>query len=399
MTPAALADLVRSVAHGVLTDRGLDPGVLPDTVTVHRPRDPQHGDYATNLALQTGKKAGVLPRNLAEWLAEELSQRPGVCAADVAGPGFLNLWLGADEHGEMLTQVLSAGKRFGSGQQLAGHRIDIDLPLADLGGPLELADARQAMVGDALERIFSFAGAVVTRGCASPVAANARHTFSRDVCISVLGNGNASQLTAVAAMPGDDSTTVKVLRGQPVNLVQKGVGGQLTQRRAMITQLVEAIGVDAARYALVRSAWTSPLDIDLDVWSKRTDDNPVFVVQYLHARLVTMAVNATDLGISRSNAQLELLDHRREGELIRTLADLPDVVASAARHREPHRVARYLEKLAGAYHNFSLACRVLPRGDERPGPLHAARLALCEATQQVLANGLGLLGVNAPERL
>jgi arginyl-tRNA synthetase len=399
VTPAALAELVRSVAHGVLTDRGLDPGVLPDTVTVHRSRDPQPGDYATNVALQTGKKAGVLPRNLAEWLAEELSQRPGVCAADVAGPGFLNLWLGADGHGELLTQVLAAGKRFGSGQQLAGRRINIELLSADLSGPLQLADARQVIVADALDRILTFAGAVVTSGCTSRDAATERQPFRWDVCIYVLGDGNASQLMAAAAKPGDDSTTAEVLTGQQVNLVQKGAAGPLTKRRATIMDLVEAIGADAARYALVRSALTLPLNIDLDVWSKRTDNNPVFVVQYMHARLASLAVNATDLGISGSNAQLELLGHRREGELIRTLADLPHVVASAARHRAPHRVARYLEELAGAYRNFSLACRVLPMSDERPGPLHAARLALCEATQQVLANGLGLLGVSAPERL
>jgi arginyl-tRNA synthetase len=377
VTPAALADLVRSVAHGVLVDRGLDPGALPDTVTVHRPRDPQHGDYATNVALQAGRKAGVLPREFAGWLAEELSQRPGVRTADVAGPGFLNLWLGADAHGEILTQVLAAGKRFGSGQQLADCRINIEFVSAGRSGPLHLADARQEAVAGALGRILTFVGAVVTRGCAA---------------------GNAGRPTAVAA-PDDDSPTVEVLTGQQVNMIQRVAGGPPTQRGTTIADLVLAIGVDATRYALVRCALSSPLDIDLDVWSKRTDDNPVFAVQYAHARLASLARNAADLGISRADAQLALLVHRREGELIRTLADLPRIVASAARLREPHRVARYLEELAGTYRSFSAACRVLPLGDERPDPLHAARLVLCEATRQVLANGLDLLGVSAPERL
>jgi arginyl-tRNA synthetase len=401
VTPAVLADLVRSVAHGVLADRGLDPSALPDTVTVHRPRDPRHGDYATNVALQTGKKVGVPPRDLAEWLAEELSQRPGVRTVDVAGPGFVNLWLGADAHGEILTQVLVGGKRFGSGQQLAGCRISIDLLPATRSGPLHLAGARQVAVADALDRILTFAGAVVTREQARGDAANDGRTPGCDVSIHVLGagSGNAGQPMTVAAARSADSTTVEVLAGQQVSLVQRVARRPLTQRRTTIVDMVEAIGLDATRYALVRSAFSSPLDIDLDVWSKRTDDNPIFVIQYAHARLASLARNAADLGISCSDARLALLGHHREGELIRTLVDLPRVVAQAAVLREPHRVARYLEQLVGAYHSFSAACPVLPLGDERPGPLHAARLVLCEATRQVLVNGLDLLGVSAPERL
>jgi arginyl-tRNA synthetase len=399
VTPAALADLVRSVAHGVLADRGLDPDALPDSVTVHRPRDPQHGDYATNVALQTGKRAGVLPRDLAGWVAEELSQRPGVRTVDVAGPGFLNVWLGADAHGDILAQVLAMGMRFGSGEQLAGCRINIELPPARRSSLLDLADARRVAVSDALDRILTFAGAVVTRGHATGEAANGRRTPGYDISIYVLGSGSVGQLTAFAAAPGDDATTLEVLAGQQVNVVQKVAGGQLTQRGITIADLVQAIGSDATRYALVRSAFSSPLGIDLDVWSKRTDDNPLFGIQYAHARLASLARNAADLQISCSDAQLTLLGHRSEGRLIRTLADLPRIVTRAARLREPHRVAGYLEELAGAYHGFSAACRVLPLGDERPNPLHAARLVLCAATRQVLANGLDLLGVSAPERL
>jgi arginyl-tRNA synthetase len=262
VTPAALADLVRSVAHDVLTGRGLDSAVLPPTVTVQRSRDPAHGDYATNVALQAGKKAGVAPQELAMWLARELAQRPGVRSAEVAGPGFLNLRLSADAQGEIVAHVLAAGERFGTSEDVFGS-----------------------------------------------------------------------------------------------------------------------------------------IDIGRKLWSTRTNDNPAYSVQYVHARLASLARNAVDLEISSDIAQLGLLDHESEGELIRTLGEFPRIVALAAQLREPDRVARYLEELVGAYHRFSDNCRVLPMGEEQPGPVHAARLALCEATRQVLANGLGLLGVSAPERI
>ncbi len=348
MTPAALADLVRSVAHDVLTGHGLDPAALPPKVTVQRPRDPAHGDYATNVALQAGKKAGVAPQELAAWLARELAQRPGVRSAEVAGPGFLNLRLGADAQGEVVAQVLAAGQRFGVSGEFAGRRITLESVSAN---PMQLETARWAAIGDALIRILGFVGAAGIRA-------------------DELSDGNGKEPDAA---PGKPSGTM--------------------------ADLVAAIGVDAARYALIRSAATSPIDIDLELWSKQTNDNPVFSVQYVHARLASLALNAADLGISLDSAQLGLLDHEREGELIRTLGEFPRVLVLAAQLREPHRVAHYLEELAGAYHRFHDACRVLPMGEERPGPLHAARLALCEATRQVLANGLGLLDVSAPERM
>ncbi|MCO5595367.1 hypothetical protein L7F22_049409 [Adiantum nelumboides] len=162
--------------------------------------------------------------------------------------------------------------------------------------------------------------------------------------------------------------------------------------------LVEAVGVDAARYSLVRSSVDSSLDVDLDLLASRTSDNPVFYVQYAHARLSSLARNAADLGITPGDAY-GLLEHPREGDLIRTLGEFPDVVRAAAELREPHRVARYLESLAGAYHKFYDSCRVLPMGDEEVSDLHRARLALCVAARTVLANGLALLGVDAPERM
>jgi arginyl-tRNA synthetase len=407
VTPAALAELVRSAAHDVLADHGLDAAALPAKVTVERPRSPAHGDYATNVALQTGKGLGVTPREFAGWLAAALAQRPGVRCADVAGAGFLNLWLETGAQGEIIAQILATGERFGAGQDLAGHRINLEFVSANPASPLHPCHTRSAMVGDALGRILAFAGAAVTRGYASGDIADTR-TLDRDACIYLLDadHGDVGRLKAVATAPGPDAAAapaaVEVLAVHQVNLTRQGVGVQSTERGSTVADLIEAIGMDAARYSLVRSSrtsLTSSIGIDLDVWSKRTGDNPVFSVQYAHARLASLARNAADLGISSARAQLGLLDHEREGKLIRTLGEFPRTVASGAQLREPHRVARYLEELAGAYDNFADTCRVLPMGDEQPDPLHAARLALCHAARQVLANGLYLLGISAPERL
>jgi arginyl-tRNA synthetase len=162
---------------------------------------------------------------------------------------------------------------------------------------------------------------------------------------------------------------------------------------------VEAIGVDASRYALIRSSVDTPIDIDLELWSSASAENPVYYVQYAHARLCALARNAAELGLVSDTSHLGLLSHDKEGSLIRTLGEFPRVLGSAAALREPHRVCRYLEDLAGEYHRFYDVCRVLPQGDEDPTDLHAARLALCEATRQVIANGLAILGVSAPERM
>jgi arginyl-tRNA synthetase len=192
-----------------------------------------------------------------------------------------------------------------------------------------------------------------------------------------------------------------VLIGQLVNLVKDGTPVRMSKRAGntvTMDDLVEAVGVDAARYSLVRSSVDSPLDIDLDLLVKRSNDNPVFYVQYAHARLASLARNAAELGVEPGDAY-GLLEHPREGDLIRTIGEFPAVVATAAELREPHRVARYLESLASAYHKFYDTCRVLPMGDEEVTDLYRARFALCVAARQVFANGLGLLGVSAPERM
>ena len=552
MTPAALAELIHATAADVLAERGLDAGVLPAAVTVERPRNPEHGDYATNVALQSARKVGVPPRDLAGWLAEALSARDEIDSAEVAGPGFLNLRLAPDAQGAIVREVLAGGGGYGHGAELAGRRINLEFVSANPTGPLHLGATRWAAVGDGLGRIlaarggeivreyyFNDAGAQIDRFVRSLVAvAQGRpvpadgyegdyiadiaaevlrrqpdaldlpdgereeafrrvgvglmfdsikaslHEFHTDfdvyfheqslhesgavdaavarlkdsghlyfddgawwlrssefgddkdrpvirsdgtpayiggdiayyldkrsrgfdLCIYMLGadhHGYIARLKAAAAALGDDPDTVEVLIGQLVSLRREGRPVRMSKRAGtMITMddLVDAIGVDAGRYALIRSSADSPLEIDLDTWSKRTNDNPVFYVQYAHARLASLMRNAADLGVTFDVAatDLGLLTHDREGELIRTLGEYPRVVGSASELREPHRVARYLEELASAYHRFYDTCRVLPVGDEPVAPLHGARLALCAAARQVLANGLGLLGVSAPERM
>jgi arginyl-tRNA synthetase len=209
-------------------------------------------------------------------------------------------------------------------------------------------------------------------------------------------------MKAMVACFGDDpAVNIEILIGQLVNLVRDGEPVRMSKRAGTVVtlnDLVEAVGVDAARYSLIRSSVDSSLDIDLDLLVKRTNDNPVYYVQYAHARLSSLARNAAEVGLT-AGSEHGLLEHPREGDLIRTIGEFPEVVRSAAELREPHRVARYLEALASAYHKFYDACRVLPMGDEEITELHRTRLALCVAARQVLANGLVLLGVSAPERM
>ncbi|MGA1662382.1 MAG: arginine--tRNA ligase, partial [Candidatus Nanopelagicales bacterium] len=229
-----------------------------------------------------------------------------------------------------------------------------------------------------------------------------------DTAIYLLGadhHGYVNRLRAVAACAGDDmDTNVEVLIGQLVKMMKDGEEVKLSKRAGtLITleELVEEVGVDAARYSLIRYPVDSPLTLDLDLLVQRTNDNPVFYVQYAHARVSSVLRNAAELDIDWRGTTFDpaLLAEEREGELLRALAEFPAVVASAAELREPHRVPRYLESLATAYHRFYDACRVLPRGDEAVEGIHIARLWLCAATRQVLANGLALCGVTAPERM
>jgi arginyl-tRNA synthetase len=227
------------------------------------------------------------------------------------------------------------------------------------------------------------------------------------IIIIILGadhHGYVGRMRAVAACFGDDpDQTLEILIGQLVSLLRDGQPLRMSKRAGTvvtINDIVDAIGVDAARYALARYSLDSTIDLDLDLWTQRSNDNPVYYVQYAHARISSLLRKAAALGITRGDRyDPGLLTHDRENHLLKVLADFPAVVAAAAELRQPHRVTRYLEDLSGSYHRFHDACRVLPRDG---GPLDEtgrARLWLAEATRIVLANGLGLLGVTAPDRL
>jgi arginyl-tRNA synthetase len=229
-----------------------------------------------------------------------------------------------------------------------------------------------------------------------------------DRCLIMLGadhHGYVSRMMAMCAAFGDTpKVNLEILIGQMVNLVRDGKPLRMSKRAGTVLtleDLVEAIGVDAARYALARYSMDSTIDLDLDLWASQTSDNPVYYVQYAHARLSSIIRNAADLGVVLDEATFDpsLLAVEQEGALLRSLADYPKVVARAAELREPHRVARYLEDTAAAFHKFYDVAHVLPKGDEEPNDLHRARLMLVAATRQVIANGLGLLGVTAPERM
>jgi len=229
-----------------------------------------------------------------------------------------------------------------------------------------------------------------------------------DTAIYLLGadhHGYVNRLRAVAACAGDDmDENIEILIGQMVKITRGGVEVKLSKRSGQIVtleELVEEVGVDAARYTLARYPVETPLVVDLEEIARKANDNPVFYVQYAHARISSVLRNAEDIGVKWRESEFipELLDSDQENELLGVIEKFPAVIATAAELREPHRVARFLEELASAYHGFYDACRVLPRSDEELGSVHIARLWVCAATQQTLANGLELLGVSAREKM
>jgi arginyl-tRNA synthetase len=553
VTPAELSAAILSAVRAAVEAGELTVD-LPDEVLVERPKNREHGDYATNVALRLAKPAGRPPREVAELLAARLRSTEGVAAAQVAGPGFLNITLEAAAQGELARVIVAAGADFGRNTVAAGQRLNLEFVSANPTGPIHIGGARWAAVGDALARLLAASGAQVTREyyfndagsqidrfgasllaaatgeptpedgyggdyvaeiagevrrrhpdvlAGSPEAALATfkaegvalmfaeirqsledfgvhfdvyfnekdlhergeldaalarlrahgHVYERDGAVwlrttdfgddkdrplvksdgswtyfaadcayyldkrergadrvvLMLGadhHGYLGRMRAMVACYGDDpAVTFEPLLGQMVNLVRGGQPVRMSKRAGTVItleDLVGAVGVDAARYALARASVDSSIDLDLDLLVRQSAENPVYYVQYAHARMCSVRRNAAQLGLDRGPAadfQPELLSHERESDLLGQLGEFPRVVATAAELREPHRVARYLESLAGAYHRFYDACRILPRGDEDVTDLHRARLWLAEATQQVLANGLGLLGVSAPERM
>jgi arginyl-tRNA synthetase len=237
-----------------------------------------------------------------------------------------------------------------------------------------------------------------------------------DVLIYILGadhGGYIGRLKAISRAFGDDpDKQLRVLLGQLVNLVKDGEPVRMSKRAGnviTIDDLVEAVGVDAARYSLVRSSHDTPLELDLNLLSSHVNENPVYYVQYAHARTRSVLRNAAtimhkseDELLERAeqitDEQLQLLDHETETVLAGTLASFPATAVSACSLMEPHRIARYAEELAAAYHKWYSACRVLP-GDGVSEELSSARLALNLAAGQILKNSLSLLGVSAPNRM
>lgn len=560
MTPAELASSLHAVLTG-LVEQGavaLAPDDVPAEVAVERPRQREHGDWATNVALQLAKKAGMPPRELATLVAARLAEVPGVARVDVAGPGFLNVTLEAAAAGRLAQTIVEAGPAYGTTTALAGQRINLEFVSANPTGPLHIGGARWAAVGDSLARLLAAGGAEVTREyyfndhgaqidrfarsllarargleapedgyggayieeIASRVVADAAaagepdpatlpddaaqevfrargvalmfdeikatlHTFGVDFdvyyheaslhesgavehaierlrelghiyeaegatwlrttvfgddkdrvivrsdgmaayiagdlayyldkrergfdrAIIMLGadhHGYIGRMMAMCAAFGDTPwVNLEILIGQMVNLVKNGEPVRMGKRAGNIVtvdDLIEAVGVDAGRYGLARSSVDSMIDLDLDLLASRTNDNPVFYVQYAHARTANIARNAADAGVRREDGfDPALLDHPSEAALLGKLAEFPRVVAQGAELREPHRVARYLEELAGVYHKwYDQQRRVVPLGDEDVTDGHRTRLWLNDATRTVLANGLGLLGVSAPERM
>lgn len=559
MTPAQLSEALRAALVHAVDDGtfALDPAAIPATVHLERPRQREHGDWATNVAMQLAKKAGTNPRAFAEELARRLGETPGVASVEVAGPGFLNIRLDAAAAGELARSIVEQGVEYGRGDALAGVRINLEFVSANPTGPLHIGGVRWAAVGDSLARVLEAAGADVTReyyfndhgaqidrfarslvaralgedapedgyggsyitDIAEQVVADALaagetdprtlprdeateafrargvdlmfaeikqslhdfgvdfdvyfhedtlhesgaveraverlreggHVFEQDGAVwlrttdfgddkdrvviksdgegayisgdiayyldkrergfdrvvIMLGadhHGYIGRMMAVCAAFGDTPhVNLEILIGQLVNLVKDGEPVRMSKRAGTvltIEDLVDAVGVDAARYSLARSSADSTIDLDLDLLASAKNENPVYYVQYAHARTVNVGRNAADAGVRKEDGfDASLLDHESESVLLGRLAELPRVINQAAELREPHRVARYLEELAGSYHKWYDQRRVTPWGDEEVTDVHRTRLWLNDATRQVLANGLGLLGVSAPERM
>ena len=553
----SLAAAITASIKGAIS-RGELPAELANSsavgnIVLERPKNRDHGDYSTSIALALAKPTGKSPRDVAEIVQRGLQGNPEIERIEIAGPGFINITLAKASQGAVVNSILNEKENYGRVSILSGKKINLEFISANPTGPLHLGHTRWAAVGDALASVLAAGGAEVTRefyindrgtqmdlfGASLRAAARgearpeegyqgdyindlaklivAQHpeyltldekegipafreagyalqlqqqkdvldnfgthfdiwfserslhsgdalskalstlkseghvyesegaTWLRttdfgddkdrvlvksggeltyfssdtayyldkrargfDICIYMLGadhHGYVGRLKATAACAGDDPDfNIHVLIGQLVKIMEGGQELKLSKRAGTIItleELVEKVGVDAARYTLIRYPVDTPMVLDIDLLKKRTNDNPVFYVQYAHARISAVLRNADELGLKYGATEYkpELLTHDRERELLGGLAEYPRVVASAAELRQPHRVARYIEELATLYHGFYNDCRVLPMGDEPASDIHSSRATLCAATRQVIHNGLSLLGVSAPERM
>ncbi|MBP3223400.1 MAG: arginine--tRNA ligase [Actinomycetaceae bacterium] len=532
-------------------------GDLP-TIKVERPRQREHGDWASNIAMQLAKRASMKPHDLAELIAQELRKNSAIDSVDIAGPGFLNIRLAVGATGELAKTIIDEGDAYGTSQIYKDVCVNLEYVSANPTGPIHIGGARWAAVGDSLARILSAVGATVVReyyfndhggqidrfsasllakaknrpvpedgyggtyiddiaqqvvedsikeddvdprtiddaqaqeifrfrgvqlmfdeikqslhefrsefdvyfheqslhesgavakaidilrargvieekdgalwlmstrygddkdrviiksdGQAAYFAGDIAYYLDKrgrkaDQCVYMLGadhHGYVGRMYAMARAFGDTAGTgenMEILIGQLVNLVRDGKPVRMSKRAGTVVtmeDLVELVGVDAARYSLVRSSVNSSVDLDLDLISSRTNDNPVYYVQYAHARTCSVDRNAQQYNVCRTDAFTPELLEEADVHLLGVLAKFPEIVSSAARLREPHRIARFLEEVAGAYHAWYGKARVTPRADEEVTDLHRTRLWVNDAAGQVLRNGLELLGVQAPERM
>ena len=555
MNPEELAAALLAVVTPLAEARraGSTAGLTATELTVDRPKNRDHGDWSSNVALKLAKAVGANPRELATEIAAGLAETPGIASVDVAGPGFINIRLDAAAAGALARTIVEAGAAFGTNESQRGNTINVEFVSANPTGPLHIGHTRWAALGDSIARLLSASGATVAREFYINDAGAQMERFGHSVLAAVKGeptpeggyagsyiddlarrvrearpdlleldaddqvmaardlaydfqlgelqaslakfhvhfdvwfsertlhapgsNGEPSlvdeavdrlraqghvfdeegavwvrttdfgddkdrvirrsngeytyfaadaayylnkgdrgfahkiyllgadhhgyvhRLKALAGAAGDDpDKDIEVLIGQLVSIN----GARLSKRAGNIIEmddLREWLGTDALRYSLARYPADSPLTLDPELLRKRTNDNPVFYVQYAHARTHNVARNAAASGVDRSAFAPELLGHETESALLGALQEFPRIVAFAAEVREPHRVARYLEELAGLYHRWYDNCRVIPLGDEPIGDVHRTRLWLNDATGQVLRNGLDLLGVDAPERM
>lgn len=554
MNPETLAHALLAVLAPIAEERR--PGEPFDLsaadIVLERPRNRDHGDWASNIAMRLAKSFGTNPRELAQQIAGGLADVDGIASVEVAGPGFLNIRLDAAAAGALAKVIVDAGPAYGTNSSQEGVSVNVEFVSANPTGPLHIAHTRWAALGDAIVRLLlasgaravreyyiNDAGVQMDRFAASVLAAakgeptpeggypgqyiatlagrvlEARpdlldlpeeeqltvarelgyeyqlaeiknslerfnvpfdvwfsertlhakdasgsslidravdrlreqgHVFDEDGAVWVrttdfgddkdrvirrsngeytyfaadaayylnkgdrgfrdkiylLGadhHGYVHRLKAVAGAAGDDpAKNIQVLIGQMVSIN----GARLSKRAGNIIEmddLLDWLGTDALRYSLERSPADSPLDLDPELLQKRTNDNPVFYVQYAHARTHNVARNAADSGVDRSVFAPETLTHETEAALLGALQEFPRIVAFAAEVREPHRVARYLEELAGLYHRWYDNCRVIPLSDAPVEDVHRTRLWLNDAAGQVFRNGLDLLGVSAPERM
>ncbi|TLP75348.1 arginine--tRNA ligase [Nesterenkonia sphaerica] len=552
MTPEELSALVKTTLAEAVDAGHITLEALPEDVRVERPKSRDHGDWATNIALQLAKPARMAPRQLAEILTSRLAEHTQVASAEVAGPGFINVTLDAAASGQLARTIVEAGADYGHNQALQGHVINLEYVSANPTGPLHMGHTRWAALGDALLRLLRASGAQVTAEYYINDAGNQMNVFAATVLAELRGedrpengypgeyinelaetvaaerpdirdlpreealplvrdlayraqlaqiqdtlanfgvhfdewfsekslhdqgkiqaaiatlreeghiddrdgavwlrttdfgddkdrvlikedgeptyfaadaayylskrergfsekmyilgadhHGYVGRLKAMAACAGDDpERNIEIIIGQLMSVK----GARLSKRKGNVIaldDLIEWLGTDALRYTLARYPADSPIDVDPEVLQSKTNDNPVFYVQYAHARACNAARNAEAQGVDHSSFDAAQLNHVREEELLAHLATFPTTVARAAQLREPHRVARYLEDLAGAYHAWYAKCRIAPSTSEdgTVAPvtdLNRSRLWLNSATAQVLSNGLALLGVSAPEQM